>query len=174
MRLILRSDVNCVIGGVLRGVNVIFGLGLVGRFVCGVVWASAAGIDIVGWVAAHCRCVLLTVRELCVVYCDTRVRTYRYKAKRVKTRSLQDWVNHFEPKFQGEGVVPGEYFLVSIKLDTFAIWQCKLHRATCRRFDTIPACDGQTGGRTDRRTDRQTDGIAIANTALAMRALRAL
>ena len=26
---------------------------------------------------------------------------------------------HFEPKFQGEGVVPGEYFLVSTKLDTF-------------------------------------------------------
>ena len=48
MRLILRSDVNCVIGDVLRGVNVILGLGLVGRFVCGVVWASAAGIDIVG------------------------------------------------------------------------------------------------------------------------------
>jgi len=34
----------------------------------------------------------------------------RYKAKRVKTRSLQEWVGHFEPKFQGEGVVPGEYF----------------------------------------------------------------
>jgi len=34
------------------------------------------------------------------------------------------------------------------------------------RFDTIPACDGQT--------DRRTDGIAVANTALAMRALRAL
>ena len=34
----------------------------------------------------------------------------------------------------------------------------------CRRFDTIPACD--------RRTDRQTDGIAIASTTLAMRALR--
>ena len=34
--------------------------------------------------------------------------------------------------------------------------------------------DGRTDGRTDRRTDRQTDGIAIANTALAMRALRAL
>ena len=29
------------------------------------------------------------------------------------------WVGHFEPKFQGEGVVPGEYFLVSTKLDTF-------------------------------------------------------
>jgi len=34
----------------------------------------------------------------------------------------------------------------------------------CRRFDTIPGCDGQTDGR--------TDGIAVANTALAMRALR--
>ena len=32
----------------------------------------------------------------------------RYKAKRVKTRSLQEWVEQFEPKFQGEGVVPGE------------------------------------------------------------------
>ena len=31
----------------------------------------------------------------------------------------------------------------------------------CRRFDTIPACDG--------RTDGQIDGIAIASTALAMR-----
>ena len=74
-------------------------------------------------------------------------------------------VGHFEPKFQGEGVVPGEYFfLFSTKLDTFAIQRCKLHRATCRRFDTIPACDG--------RTDGQTDGIAVASTALAMRALR--
>jgi len=27
--------------------------------------------------------------------------------------------SHLEPKFQGEGVVPGEYFLVSTKLDTF-------------------------------------------------------
>jgi len=36
-----------------------------------------------------------------------------------QTRSLQEWVGHFEPKFQGEGVVPGEYFLVSTKLDTF-------------------------------------------------------
>ena len=38
--------------------------------------------------------------------------------------------------------------------------------ANCRHFDTIPAYDGQTDGR--------TDGIAVANTALAMRALRAL
>ena len=39
-------------------------------------------------------------------------------------------------------------------------------------FDTIPACDGQSDGRTVGRTDRETDGIAIASTALAMRALR--
>ena len=31
------------------------------------------------------------------------------------------WVGHLEPKFRGEGVVPGEYFLVCTKLglDTF-------------------------------------------------------
>ena len=88
----------------------------------------------------------------------------RYKAKRVKTRRLREWVGHLEPKFQGEGVVPGKYFLVSTKLDTFCYptVQTAPHRAMCRRFDTIPAYDGQT------------DGIAVANTALAMRALRAL
>jgi len=69
------------------------------------------------------------------------------QGKCVKTRCLQEWIGHWEPKFQGEGVIPGEYFLVSTKLDTFCYQQCKLHRATCRRFDTIPACDGQTDGR---------------------------
>jgi len=39
---------------------------------------------------------------------------------------------------------------------------------------TLPACDGRTDGRTDRQTDGRKDGIAIANTALAMRALRAV
>ena len=47
------------------------------------------------------------------------IRLTRYKAKCVKTHCLQKWVGHLEPKFQGEGVVPGEYFLVSTKLDTF-------------------------------------------------------
>jgi len=32
----------------------------------------------------------------------------------------------------------------------------KLQGATCRRFDTIPACDRLTDGQTDRRTNRQT------------------
>ena len=30
------------------------------------------------------------------------LRLRRYKAKRVKTRCLQEWVGHFEPKFQGK------------------------------------------------------------------------
>ena len=38
------------------------------------------------------------------------LRLRRYKAKCVKTRCLQEWVGHLEPKFQGEGVVRGEYF----------------------------------------------------------------
>jgi len=33
-----------------------------------------------------------------------------YKAKRVKTRCYQERVGQFEPRFQGEAVVPGEYF----------------------------------------------------------------
>ena len=41
------------------------------------------------------------------------------KAKRVKTRSLQEWVGHFGPKFQGKGSSLGNIFLVSTKLDTF-------------------------------------------------------
>jgi len=36
------------------------------------------------------------------------------------------------------------------------------------RFDTIPAYDRWTDG----QTDGQTDGIAVASTALVMRALR--
>ena len=57
---------------------------------------------------------------------------------------------------------------MSTKLDTFCYLTVKTARATCRRFDTIPACDRQT----DRWTDGQTDGIAVASTALAMQALR--
>jgi len=43
----------------------------------------------------------------------------RYKAKGVKTRCHQEGVGQFEGRFQGEGVVPVEYFLVFTKLDTF-------------------------------------------------------
>jgi len=61
---------------------------------------------------------------------------------------------HLEPRFQGEGVVSREYFWFLQNWTHFAIRQCKLHRATWRRFDTIPACDRQTDRRTDRRNSR--------------------
>ena len=35
------------------------------------------------------------------------------------TRCYQERVGYLEPRFQGEGVIPGEYFLVSTKLDKF-------------------------------------------------------
>ena len=85
------------------------------------------------------------------------LRLRQYKANYVKTRCLQEVVDQLEPRFQGEGVDPGEYFLVSTKLDTFCyltVQTALCYYAMCRRFDTIPACDRQT----DRRTDRQTDG----------------
>jgi len=41
------------------------------------------------------------------------------QGKTCQNRSLQEWLGHFEPKFHGEVVVPGEYFLLSTKLDTF-------------------------------------------------------
>ena len=76
---------------------------------------------------------------------------------------LSGGVCQFEPRFQGKGSSLGNNFLVSTKLDTFCY--PTVHRATCRRFDTYRRV-------TDGRTDGQTDGIAIANTVLAMRALR--
>ena len=42
-----------------------------------------------------------------------------YKAKRVKSHFLLEGVGQFEARFQGEEVVPWEYFLVSTILDTF-------------------------------------------------------
>jgi len=71
-------------------------------------------------------------------------------------------------KIPGGRVVPGEYFLVSTKLDTFCYPTVQMHHAMCRRFDTIPECDRWTEG----RMDGQTDGIAVASTALAIRALQ--
>jgi len=66
-------------------------------------------------------------------------------------------VGQFEPRFQGEGVVHGEYFSGFYKTRHILLSDCKLHRATCRRFDKIPACDGRTDGRTDGQTDRETN-----------------
>ena len=96
----------------------------------------------------------------------------RYKAKRVKTRSLEEWVGHFQPKFQGEGVVPGEYFFGFYKTRHSLLSNGA--NCTVLRAVVLTQYRRVTDGRTDRPTDGQTDGIAVANTALAMRALRAL
>ena len=48
------------------------------------------------------------------------------------------------------------------------------NHATVLRAAVLTQYRRVTDGRTDRQTDRRTDGIAVANTALAMRALRAL
>jgi len=111
---------------------------------------------------------LLGVIELVFLYL---LRLRRYKAKRVKIRCYQERVGHLEPRFQGEGVVPVEYFLVSTKLDTFWDTFCYLIVQTAPCY--VPSFWHNSGvWQADGQTDRQTDGIAIASTALAMRALR--
>ena len=87
------------------------------------------------------------------------LRLRRYKAKRVKTRRLQEWVGHFEPKFQGEGVVPGEYFFGFYKTRHILLSNganCTVLRAvvlTQYRRVTDGGTDGQTVGRTDGQTE---------------------
>ena len=85
-------------------------------------------------------------------------RLRRYKAKRVKTRSLQEWVGHFEPTFQGEGVVPGEYF--------FGFYKTRQILLSAGANCTVLRAVVLTQYR--RVSVRRTDGIAVASTALAM------
>jgi len=78
------------------------------------------------------------------------LRLRRYKAKRVKNRCYQEGVGQFEPRFQGEGVVPGEYFLVSTKLDILLYdgANCTVLRAVVlTQYRRVT--DGQIDGRTD-------------------------
>ena len=78
-------------------------------------------------------------------------------------------------KISGGRGRPWGIFLVSTKLDillsnsTNCTVLCAVVLAQYRRVT-----DRRTDGLTDGRTDGRTDGIAVANTALAMRALRAL
>jgi len=73
-----------------------------------------------------------------------------YKAKRVKTRYYQEGVRSVWTKISGGRGHPwGTFFWFLQNYTYFAIWQCKLHRATCSRFDTILACGRQTDGRTE-------------------------
>jgi len=94
------------------------------------------------------------------------LRLRRYKGKRVKTRCYQEGVGHLEPRFQGKGSSLGNIFglcktghiLLSDSANCTAVVLTQYRRVA--------------DGRTDGQTDGQTDGIAIASTALAMRALR--
>jgi len=89
--------------------------------------------------------------------------SYRWGATRQNGSLLSGEVGEFEPIFQGEGVVSGEYFLVSTKLDTFCYRT--MQTAPCY----VPSFWHNTGVW---QTDGETDEIAVANTALSMRALR--
>ena len=72
------------------------------------------------------------------------------QGKMCQNSCLQEWVGHLEPKFQGEGVVPGEYFLVSTIPDTFCY--PTVQTAPCY----VPSLT-QYRRVTDRQTDRRTD-----------------
>jgi len=85
------------------------------------------------------------------------------QGKSVKTRWYQKGVGQCLPRFEGGWVVPGEYFLVSTKLDAF----CYLTVQTAPCY--VQSFWHNTGVW---QTDARTDGSAVASTALAMRALR--
>ena len=90
----------------------------------------------------------------------------RYNAKRVKTSCYQEGVGQFEPRFQGVSGRPWRIFFGFYKTRHILLSDsayCTVLRALVLR---------QYRRMTDGRTDRQTDGIAVASTALAMRALR--
>ena len=91
---------------------------------------------------------LLTVIEL--LFLSPTVEALQ--GKRVKTRSLQEWVGHFEPQFQGEGVVSGEYFFGFYKTRHILLSDsanCIVLRVVLTQYRRV------TDGRTDRRTDRR-------------------
>jgi len=71
-------------------------------------------------------------------------------------------VGQLQPRFQGEGVVPGEYFFGFYKTRHILLSDS----ANCTVLCAVVLTQYR------RVTDRQTDGIAVASTALAMRALR--
>ena len=84
------------------------------------------------------------------------LRLRRYKAKCVKTRCLQEWVGHLEPKFQEEWVVPGDYFFGFYQ--TRHILLSNGANCTVLRAVVLTQYRRVTDGQTDRQTDRRTDG----------------
>ena len=95
------------------------------------------------WHALSCQWMLA------FLFCLLRLRCY--KAKCVKTRCLQEWVGHLEPKFQGEGVIPGEYFFGFYKTRHILLSNganCTvLHAVVLTQYRRVT--DGRTDGRTE-------------------------
>ena len=85
----------------------------------------------------------------------------RYKAKRVKTRCYLERVGHLEPRFQGKGSFLG---------NIFGFYKTRHILLSDNANCTVLRAVVLTQYR--RVTDGQTDGIAVASTTLAMRALR--
>ena len=78
-------------------------------------------------------------------------------AEALQGKTCQDsgGVGHFEPRFQGEGVVPGEYFFGLYK--TRHILLSDSANCTVLRAVFMTQYRRVTDGRTDRRTDGWTD-----------------
>ena len=76
-------------------------------------------------------------------------------------------VGHLEPRFQGEGVVPGGIFFGFYK--TRHILLSDSPNYTVLRAVVLTQYWRVTDGQTDRHTDGQTDGIAVASTVHAKR-----
>ena len=103
---------------------------------------------------------LLSVTELIFLSPTAWGATRQNVSKLAASRRL--WVS-LSQDFKGKGLSLGNIFLVSTNLDTF----CYLTVQTAPCY--APSFWHNTGVW---QTDRQTDGIAVASTALAMRALR--
>ena len=69
-------------------------------------------------------------------------------------------VGQFEPRFQGEGVAPGERFFGFYKTRHILLSDSANCTVLCAvvLIQYRRVSDRRTDGRTDRQTDRQTDG----------------
>jgi len=78
----------------------------------------------------------------------------RYKGKTCQDSLLSGGGRSLGAKISGEGVVPAEYFFCSYKTRHILLSDganCTV--LSCRRFDSIPACDRRTDGQAHGRTD---------------------
>jgi len=73
------------------------------------------------------------------------------QGKMFKTRCLQEVVGHLEPRFQGEGIVPGEYFFGFYK--TRHILLSNSANCTVLRAVVFIQYWRVTGGQTDRERE---------------------